>query len=211
MHGIMLKHHGYNVTILEQEVSTSRQGYDAGIKLGPNILSFMKNHNRVNREYKIDSVSPVTFNADGKAKPAHKQTMIATSWGLFGSILRANFSGTSSTAVPEAPESKSGDGKVKYRNGARVTDLKDVGDKIQVHFEDTTSGLGESISADLVVVADGSNSSIRGMLMPEVKRQYAGYVCWRGTVPEDAIEARYNQEYAEKFTFHFMNKEYILW
>ena len=51
--------HGF--TILEQEASTSRQGYDAGIKLGPTILSFMKNHNRVNREYKIDSVSPVIY------------------------------------------------------------------------------------------------------------------------------------------------------
>lgn len=71
-----------------------------------------------------------------------------------------------------------------------MTDLKDIGDKVQVHFEDTTNGLGGSISVDLVMVADGSNSSIRGMLMPEVKRQYADYVlerdgaggCHRGAI-----------------------------
>ncbi|KAF2705778.1 FAD/NAD(P)-binding domain-containing protein [Pleomassaria siparia CBS 279.74] len=210
MHGIMLKHHGYNVTILEQEPSTSRQGYDAGIKLGPNVLSFMKNHDRVNREYKIDSVSPVTFNADGKPKPKHKQEMTATSWGLFSSILRANFCEQGSKAVPNAPKRKSGDGEVVFRNGAKVKDLSYAGGKVAVHFEDITNGLDDTISADLVVVADGTQSSIRGILLPDVKRRYAGYICWRGTVPESEMDEQYNSEYANRFTFHFMNKEYII-
>lgn len=50
MCGVMLKHHGHNVTILEQEVSPRREGYDAGIKLGPANEEFLRRHDRVKRD-----------------------------------------------------------------------------------------------------------------------------------------------------------------
>jgi hypothetical protein len=45
MYSMMLKHHGYIITILKQESSISRQGYDVGIKIGPAVEAFIKKHN----------------------------------------------------------------------------------------------------------------------------------------------------------------------
>ncbi|MGZ8773417.1 MAG: hypothetical protein ACXW10_08470 [Acidimicrobiia bacterium] len=43
---------------------------------------------------------------------------------------------------------------------------------------------GRAIETDLLVGADGTASTIRRVLLPEIAPQYAGYVAWRGTVPE---------------------------
>ena len=40
---------------------------------------------------------------------------------------------------------------------------------------------------DLLVCADGINSIGRGLLLPDVRPRYAGYVAWRGTVAEDQL------------------------
>ncbi|KAF2106038.1 hypothetical protein BDV96DRAFT_607696 [Lophiotrema nucula] len=210
MCGIMLKHHGYNVTIFEKEPSKSREGYNAGIKIGPDVQDFLKKHSRVPRDFTITCKAPVKFNIDGKAKPEHKQTMTSTSWGLLVSILRADFDGLTSKAVPIAPKAEERDGNAVFRNGAKVTDVRDFGNSVQVDVEDATSHNIQTVSGDLVIVADGSTSTLRKILLPDVKRQYAGYVSWRGTVQEAAVDKQASQTYAEKFAFHLMDRNYIL-
>jgi 2-polyprenyl-6-methoxyphenol hydroxylase-like FAD-dependent oxidoreductase len=210
MNGIMLKHHGYNVTILEQNTD-SRGGYDAGISIGQDVTSFMSKHDRVQREFALTCTPPVKFSLEGRPQPEHKQTMVMTCWALFSAILRANFDGATNNAVPVAPESEDGDGRVEYRSGVRVVGLKDLGDKVEVQYEDVHNKGIAAISAGLVVVADGSNSSMRKLLMPDVQRKYAGYMCWRGTVPEICIEEKgFNEKYSGKAAFHFMQRSYLL-
>jgi 2-polyprenyl-6-methoxyphenol hydroxylase-like FAD-dependent oxidoreductase len=209
MHGIMLKHHGYTVTILEQDVSPSREGYDAGVKEGPDGRAFLERHDRVKRPYTLACMPPRTINHDGKVRSQSGQAITTTSWGLLIRILRANFDGTTSKAVPQVDVEREGDGEVEYKNGARVTDVKDSGAKVHVQYEEVSSGT-VSLEADIVIVADGANSSMRKLLMPDVKRQYAGYMCWRGTVREDLVDDRWNKQYSERATFHFMKRSYLL-
>jgi hypothetical protein len=87
MCGVMLKHHGYNVTVLEQETSPSRQGYDAGITVGPAVQDFLKEHDRVNREMVITCPPGVKININGEPKAQRGQTMVNTSWGLLVSVI----------------------------------------------------------------------------------------------------------------------------
>ncbi|KAF2446603.1 FAD/NAD(P)-binding domain-containing protein [Karstenula rhodostoma CBS 690.94] len=196
LNGVMLKHHGYNVTILEQ-FSGTRDGYDAGITIGPDVKSFLAKHDRVQRPFALTCTPPLKFNIQGKPRLEHKQTMVMTCWALFSKILRVNYDGTTSTAVPVAPEPSVTDGTVEYRSGARVTGVKDVGDRVEVHYEDTNSHVSTTISAGLVVVADGSTSSIRKLLAPDIERRYAGYICWRGTISESSIK---NKEFNENYS-----------
>ena len=63
MCGIMLKHHGYNVTILEQEASTFRPGYNAGMSLRGEAGAFLEAHDRVGRDI-------VTEGTSGENRPA---------------------------------------------------------------------------------------------------------------------------------------------
>ncbi len=47
--------------------------------------------------------------------------------------------------------------------------------QVTIHFED-----GETVSVDLLIAADGINSSIRQQLVPGSVLRYSGYTCWRG-------------------------------
>jgi 2-polyprenyl-6-methoxyphenol hydroxylase-like FAD-dependent oxidoreductase len=210
MCGIMLKHHGYNVTILEQEVSPSRQGYDAGIKIGPAVEAFLNKHDRVKRDMTITCPPGFMINMEGKPKAQRGQTMVTTSWGLIVSVLRANFDGFTSAAVPVAPELKHSDGKATFRSGARATSVNEFGDQAEVKLLNIESDMTEALKASIVIVADGSNSGIRNTLLPDVKREYLGYMCWRGTVREENIDDKWNELYAERATLHLMDKTYLL-
>jgi hypothetical protein len=55
-----------------------------------------------------------------------------------------------------------------------------------------------------------SKYSLRKTLLPHIRRQYAGYVSWRRTVPEEAVDEQASEEYAEKVDFHLMDRNYIL-
>jgi 2-polyprenyl-6-methoxyphenol hydroxylase-like FAD-dependent oxidoreductase len=67
-----------------------------------------------------------------------------------------------------------------YHEGCRVTGLEENGDdSLTVQLED-----GRHFAFDLVVFADGYHSWGRSYLYPEAKMEYAGYVIWRGLIPE---------------------------
>lgn len=46
---------------------------------------------------------------------------------------------------------------------------------------------GWTVTADLVVFADGITSTARRRMFPDLERHYSGYVGWRGTVPESEV------------------------
>lgn len=206
----MLKHHGYNVIILEQ-FSGTRDGYDAGITIGPEVKGFLAKHDRVQRPFALTCTPPLNINIQGKPRLEHKQTLVMTCWALLSKVLRANFDGVTSKAVPVAPVPRPSDGVVEYRSGARVTAVRDIGDRVEVSYEDVDSHATTTISASLVIVADGSTSSMCKQLAPEVNRKYAGYICWRGTISESCIKnTEFNEKYSGKLAFHWMPRSYVI-
>lgn len=207
----MLKNNGYSVTILEQEASSMRSGFDAGINAGPYCVQFLRKYDHVNRPYAVDT--PVVQIIKRNEAQAWKMArhMSLTSWGLLMSIMRANFDGAPSKAIPGSSKVEGGHGSAIYRNGARVMGVKDADDKVSVQYDDLLNQGSQTVLADLVVAADGSNSSIRKALVPEVSRKYAGYVSWRGTVREDLLEERHRKMLQGKAVFHRMNPGQMLW
>ena len=186
----MLKHHGYTVTILEKNTAQSRQGYDAGINICSAVEEFIQKHDRVKREFAITCPPGAAFNIHGEPSLQRGQTLALTGWALFVSILRANFDGLGSKAVPNPPSAQDGDGPAEFRTGAQVTDILEDDGKVLVKYKNLTHDTAGMMWVDMVVVADGATSSMRGILMPDVKREYTGYMCWRGTVPEDLIDEK---------------------
>jgi 2-polyprenyl-6-methoxyphenol hydroxylase-like FAD-dependent oxidoreductase len=53
----------------------------------------------------------------------------------------------------------------------------------------------------MVVAADGGSSTIKRLLNSNVTRDFAGYVAWRGTVPELQLSESAKESFVEKFTF----------
>jgi 2,6-dihydroxypyridine 3-monooxygenase len=76
-------------------------------------------------------------------------------------------------------------GAQRYHLGEFCAGFDQDGAEVQLRF---TSGRVEH--ADLVVFADGISSTARRRLFPQVRREYSGYVGWRGTVPEDRVSRR---------------------
>ena len=197
----MLKHHGYNVTILEKEDFSSRRGYDAGISIRDEVLDFLRKHDRVKRDMTIECPPGTNLSLDGKPTVQRGQTMTLTSWALLISILRATFDGTTSEAVPEAPPFQASDGIGIYISKARVSKLGEDGGRLRVEYENLAQKNEEKILTDIIIVADGSNSSVRKLLVANVERKYAGYMLWRGTAREELVDSKWNDLYSAKSTF----------
>jgi len=64
--------------------------------------------------------------------------------------------------------------------------------------------------ADLVIAADGPSSTVRARYHPDVKRTYAGYVAWRGTVPENEVSEEAKKVLVERITFFHTRQTQIL-
>jgi 2-polyprenyl-6-methoxyphenol hydroxylase-like FAD-dependent oxidoreductase len=88
----------------------------------------------------------------------------------------------------------------RYHGGRELVDLAQDDDTVTAHFAD-----GGSVTAELLVGADGFRSAVRAIVAPEVVPLYAGYVGWRGLVEEAEFSAEFAPVFAQ-FTFGFPGK-----
>lgn len=89
-----------------------------------------------------------------------------TSWGALYRLLK--------DAVP-AGRIHAGAALVRYEQDAA---------SVTAHFAG-----GHSVTADLLVGADGTRSQVRAQMLPGVVPAYAGYIAWRGLVLETELPA----------------------
>jgi 2-polyprenyl-6-methoxyphenol hydroxylase-like FAD-dependent oxidoreductase len=183
MSGLVLKRLGHHVRIYERSPSTLLQSQGAGITFGAEGQEFLMKHVVVNRPLFVTSYLRQTLGRNGMPVDQDRRQQKMVSWDLLYFVLRACFDGMESEYC-EVPKKREGEGEARYEYGLKVVNVKDEGETVKVEFEDT-KGRKDSDVADMVIAADGPSSTIRKLLMPEVERKYAGYVAWRGTVPEN--------------------------
>ncbi|MFF7177981.1 FAD-dependent monooxygenase [Streptomyces sp. NPDC008121] len=71
---------------------------------------------------------------------------------------------------------------VEYRTGAQVSRVaQDAGGAV-VHLGD-----GTQEHCDAVIGADGYRSVVRKAMYPGARAEYAGFIAWRGTLPEERL------------------------
>lgn len=156
---IALRRTGWDVTVLERAPELEPLG--AGITMWPNAL-------RALQALGID-IEPVSVPAgEGAGLRNPSGRIVAASEGV---QLRALHRGDLQNALLSALP----DGTV--RTGCPVS--KVAGDSVMTG--------DEAISADLIVAADGLNSTVRGQLWPSVQPRYCGYTAWRGVTARHTI------------------------
>jgi len=69
---------------------------------------------------------------------------------------------------------------------------------------------GAEASADLLVCADGVNSSSRSRMHPGVTPRYAGYVAWRGMMRESELDPAVRDRLSDAITYHVYANSHIL-
>src|SRR5262245_43895409 len=106
----------------------------------------------------------VTFDRSGDVIAEKPQLQIVTSWDRLRQVLLKAID------------------RQRYHFGYVFERVEQGGNGIQVHFAN-----GRSERADLLVACDGSRSSVRACLAPEVQPIYSGYYIWRGAPNESDL------------------------
>ena len=211
MAAIVLRRLGHNVRVLEQNESDIREDRGAGITVGPAAHKFFKSFDITQEPYYVMCSGVNYLDGESKVKRFMKRPMSNSTWNTLYYRLRANFDGFRSEvcAIPPTLPKIQGDGVVQM--GSKVLNVTYLGGDVVVEYRDTSKELVNSIKADLVIAADGASSTIRQILLPGIKRTYAGYFAWRGIVPETEISKETRSVLAQEVNAFRYSGGYILW
>lgn len=163
---IQLRSIGCEVDVYERSAGamTSKGG---GIVLQENMIDWFQDALGID----IATMSARTdflryFDRDGEIVSDRAMPWYNTSWSTIYSRLLEVF------------------GAANYHRGQQVASVEQGEDSATIVLES-----GERVQADLVIFSDGIRSTGRSQLSPETQPRYAGYVGWRGTVPEAELSA----------------------
>ena len=178
---------GHEVQLLERS-PRSLQGRGAGIVTHDSLrVALQAAGVAVDDTLGVAVESRVVLDPSGAAQCTWQHPQVLTSWGRLYALLRA--------AVPAACQ----------RLGASVVSVQSDDDGVQA-----TLATGETLQADLLIGCDGLRSSVRGLLLPAVQPQYAGYVAWRGVCDEAALSRHTRQTLFGHFGFGLPSGEQMI-
>ncbi|MBO0679667.1 FAD-dependent monooxygenase [Mycolicibacterium sp. S2-37] len=161
---LLLRRLGFDVSVFERTPDTL-DGRGGGIALHPETVRWFAECSAQHPERVSTSARRVQYLAQGDAV-VHTEPLVwtFTSWGTFHRALLADF------------------GERDYHLGEYAAGFDQDADGVEVRF---ASGRRER--ADLAVFADGVTSPARRRISPATDLTFAGYVGWRGTVPESRL------------------------
>ncbi len=101
---------------------------------------------------------------------------------------------------------------VEYRPGKRAIDLSyDKGKgRVTVQYVDVITSEEGSVSADTVIAADGMHSSVAQIMQVPTRKDYAGYIAWRGTVPECLLSQETIEYFSDRLNFTLLKGTYFI-
>jgi 2-polyprenyl-6-methoxyphenol hydroxylase-like FAD-dependent oxidoreductase len=165
--GNLLRQISWDVDIFERSAHDldSRGG---GIVLQPEVIEVFR---RVGVDIRtvdlgVRSEYRTVFRPDGSIQSKHFAPQTQTSWSLVYTTLKAAF------------------GDRNYHQAktlVRINQDPEAG-TVTAQFEDGTCETG-----DLLIGSDGGDSGVRQQFWPTMRPTYAGYLAWRGLLPEDAM------------------------
>lgn len=158
---LVLRDLGYQVEVFERTPNVL-EGRGAGIVLQPATVRWFKSNSSVSVDQVSTSASRLRYlGPDGSLVHDAPASYRFTSWNTIYRPLLDDL------------------GMNSYHLGEHFVGMSQDDAGVDLRF---ASGRRER--AELVVFADGVSSTGRRRLLPEVQPSYAGYLGWRGTVPE---------------------------
>ncbi|PCR88867.1 FAD binding domain-containing protein [Natrinema ejinorense] len=171
---------GHDATVYERTEAGKMKDRGAGIIAHPEMLAYLESQNIAD----WDELATVTnrtqhLNREGEPIDTEGRATYTTSWDTVYRNLRA-----------EVPDDR-------YRMGKQIVDVDQDDDGVTVTFQDGTTETG-----DLLIVAEGYRSHTREQFLPDRSPEYAGYVAYRGVVPEDEVPAEYETRFGDIYNLY---------
>jgi 2-polyprenyl-6-methoxyphenol hydroxylase-like FAD-dependent oxidoreductase len=167
----LLRSIGWQVQVFER-VSDDLASRGAGIGTHEELLEIMHRVGvEVDASIGVHPESRTCVDRSGKRLHRIPRPRILSSWGRLYRALKDAFPAED------------------YHFDKSLASFADDASGITAHFTD-----GAVARGDLIVGADGIRSTVRAQVLPDVEPQYAGYVAWRGLVPEAALPADLHAE-----------------
>ncbi|KAI1371688.1 FAD/NAD(P)-binding domain-containing protein [Hypoxylon crocopeplum] len=212
MCGIALKHAGHTVKIIERD-DDERQSHMAGVCLGPDTEAFLQSHDRYSNAFSHRSTRLQLMKSDETVQVLVRGQRLITSWDAYYFRLRSLFDGYVSSYYPSPPRPVATDGLVIYDSNTEVKDMKRSYGSDAPMLVTTLNRITQDeshIKADLVIGADGPDSFVRSRYLPHIRRQYVGYITWRGVVPEEEVSDSTCKMFQRSVTVYMMNKQHVI-
>lgn len=175
------------ITIVERLRESQLQDQGAGIRTNQEAIDAILEFTGVPPEkYAAKITALKTLSREGGVISNIEVDYWSSTWGQLYRVLRHEIAN---------------DAKCQYRNGCNLVNIRNTsGQEIDVEFENEDDEI-ETLSSNIVIGADGASSKVRSLMLPEVKRTSAGYVCYRGLVPLVAIPGPVQDVYDKSGTF----------
>ena len=184
---LVLRDAGCEVRVFERS-SSALQARGAGIAALDATLRYLVERGGYRPEEVCSSTGWIRFfNRDGSLRHEQRHHYWFSSWNtIYRSLLR----------LFEAE---------RYLLGHEVMAFGQDGDSVSVTLAD-----GSRAEADLLVCADGVSSAARARLIPGASPSYAGYVAWRGTLPEGALSPATRKAFQDAINYQVLAGSHIL-
>ena len=185
--GNLLRRIGWDVEIFERSAK-DLDSRGSGIVLQPEVVEVFRRAGVDLRsvELGVRSGYRIVLRPDGSIQSKHFAPQTQTSWSLVYTTLKAAF------------------GERRYHQAKTLVriDQDPRGGTVTAQLEDGYMRDGRS----MLVGADGGNSTVRQQFWPTMRPTYAGYLAWRGLLPEDHM-SRAAREMLHHGDFVFANNK----
>ena len=183
----LLRAGGWTVTVFERsrEALASR---GAGLGTTRELVTVMRRAGaRLDVSMAVEMNAYVWLDGAGRVVHEHKRQMASSTWSRVYLPLRET--------LPDE----------HFRSGMTLDRVEQDGKGVTAIFSD-----GTRLGGDLLIAADGGQSTVRRQLMPDVAPRYAGYVAWRGIMEERDVPASIHRDLFDKLAFSFPEGEMAL-
>jgi 2-polyprenyl-6-methoxyphenol hydroxylase-like FAD-dependent oxidoreductase len=179
---------GHDVTVYEETERGKMKERGAGIIAHPEMLTYLEEQGIAEWD-EIASHTNRTHHLDQSGKPVDVEghATYTTSWDTVYRALR--------DALPDDA----------YRMGKQTVDTDQDGDGVTVEFAD-----GDVAEGDLLIVAEGYRSPTREQYAPNRSPEYAGYVAYRGTLPESTVIPEYPTRFSDIYNLYHAPRSQFL-
>ena len=183
-----LRQAGHDVTVFEKTERGKMKERGAGIIAHPEMLTYLEEQGIADWD-QIATHTNRTHHLDQAGTPIDIEghATYTTSWDTVYRSLR--------DALPDS----------SYQMGKETTDVDQHADGVTVSFED-----GSQVEGDLLVVAEGYRSPTRQKFAPDRTPEYAGYVAYRGTLPESKVLPEFPTKFSDIYNLYHAPRSQFL-